>query len=427
MTAPENRSRAGRSLNRWALWSMVLAALAAGFYFASRSGDEPSQYSNDFNVYYYASQEVLQGRDPYQRSLGESTRYLYLPLLSELTFPLALLPLPLAAYLWFLINAASLTGAAWMSASLVEGAENKGARAGSSLTIIIVLSLAVLIRFALDNFDYGQVNPLVAALAVAHIYLYERNRKLWSAAALVLAISIKLTPAILIAYHIARRRFKYAAACVALFAAITALSFAPFGSDSPSAFRAFASRTLMNEQGFDLSYSGNQSLRGALARIRSDSDETARVPSDALTLGASIAMLALSILAIMLSRNTMGGLASLFCCIALLSPLAWKAHFIIFIFPVVFLVSEISSEWGAKRSHAAAALLATALILFNLTSPKLIGLTASRWADSHSLLFGAGMILYAATLLYSLDRNAMTSHLGFVTLLKEAGNQNEQR
>jgi alpha-1,2-mannosyltransferase len=418
MTALEKRAVAGRSVNRWTWGILVLVVLVAGLYFASRSGADPAHYSNDFNVYYYASHEVIQGRDPYERSLGESTRYLYLPLLSELMIPLALLPLPAAAYIWFLINAASLIAAAWMSASLVDRTADRGV--SSPRVITVVLGLIVVVRFALDNFDYGQVNPMVAALAVAHIFLYERKRKLWSAAAFVLAVSIKLTPAILIVYHLARRRFKYAASCFALFGALTALSFAPFGSDSPSAVKTFVSRTIRNEQGFDLSYSGNQSLRGALARLRADADEAARLPSDALTIAVSLAMLALPVLATILTRNNMAVFASLFCCIALLSPLAWKAHFILFIFPAVFLVSEISSKWGRRRSYAATALLIAAFSLFNLTSPTVMGLSASEWVDSHSLVFAGGILVYAAALLYSLDRNAMTSHLGFVTLLKGA-------
>src|SRR5678815_202233 len=92
--------------------------LASGFYFAGKSGSTPDAYSNDFNVYYHAASEVIAGHDPYQHSLGDWTPYIYPPLLAELMVPLALLPLPVAAYLWFLVSAASMAGAAWMPARL---------------------------------------------------------------------------------------------------------------------------------------------------------------------------------------------------------------------------------------------------------------------------------------------------------------------
>ena len=97
---------------------LILAVLLGGIYFANRSGSNPHTYKNDFNVYYFSASEVLEGKTPYENSLGEWTPYLYPPLLAELLAPIALLPLPVAAYLWFLVNAFSLFAALRMSARL---------------------------------------------------------------------------------------------------------------------------------------------------------------------------------------------------------------------------------------------------------------------------------------------------------------------
>ena len=102
-----------------ALILLAVVILVSGIYFARRSGTDPLTYSNDFNVYYYAAREMTAGRDPYQNSLGDWIAYLYPPLLAEFLIPLAMLPVPVAAYLWFLISAAATLSAAWMSASLV--------------------------------------------------------------------------------------------------------------------------------------------------------------------------------------------------------------------------------------------------------------------------------------------------------------------
>ena len=377
-------------------FALLLLLIAGGFYFARRSGSDPHHYENDFNVYYFASQEVIEGRDPYKNSLGEWTPYLYLPLLAELIIPLALMPLPAAGYFWFLVGAVSLILAAWMSATLAL--KHTTSNSGSQRLLVAALATAAVIRFALDNFDYGQVNTLVAALSVAHVFLYEKKRKLSSAIALAIAASIKLTPLILLVYYLAKRRPKFVAICIALFISITALSFAPFRSHAPAAFQTFVHRTLNNEQGFDLAYSGNQSLRGALARLRGDEGESARVPGDPITLAISLAMLAGSALTAMRRPASSGSSASLFCCIPLLSPLAWKGHFVVLIFPIALVISEVIWKPRSKSRFGLVAVLILVFALLNLTSPRVIGLAASEWADRHSLICAAVVLIYLATI-----------------------------
>src|SRR4030095_14922449 len=111
-------------------------------------------------------------------------------------------------------------------------------------------------RFVLDTFNLGQVNALVAALTLAHVYLYARDRKALSAVALVIAVSIKLTPALLLVYHLAKLRLKFAVACAALLVGVTAMSLLPFGESGTEAFQTFWNRTVQNEQGYDFAYSG---------------------------------------------------------------------------------------------------------------------------------------------------------------------------
>src|SRR6185436_11525696 len=216
-------------------------AVIGGFYFAGRSGNDPEVYGNDFNVYYHASREVIAGRDPYQNSLSEWTPYLYPPLLAELLTPLALLPLNVAAYIWFLIGAFSVIATGVMCARMLP--ESRAPQ-----WLVAAAAMMIVLRFVLDNFNLGQVNTMVTALAVSHVFLYTRGKKFWSALALAIAVSIKLTPAIFLVYHIAKLRLRYAIACIALVGGITALSFLPMGTSGPGAFSEFANRTLRNEQ-----------------------------------------------------------------------------------------------------------------------------------------------------------------------------------
>lgn len=408
-------------LQKAAIALLTLLILASGIHFAQRSGTDPQTYSNDFNVYYFASREVIEGRDPYQNSLGEWVPYLYPPLVAEAFIPLALLPLPVAAYLWFLISAASLLVAAWMSVRLSDSDNHQSTLNKDESNscyrrfTIALISLVVLTRFALDNFQMGQVNTVVMALAVAHIYMHSKNKKIASSIALALAISIKLTPALLVAYWLAKREWRFAIWCTAVSAILIALSFAPFGSSAPDAFSRFANRTIRNEQGFDLAYSGNQSLRGFLARLNDDEDqqpsnEHVRKPTDALALTLSLILLVLAIIAAAIARNAIAAAAPLFCCVVLLSPLAWKAHFIMLLLPVVNMVKE-SGIWSLKPSimkrYSIVVKLIISFCVFNLTSMRIVGQAIAEWANSHSMVFaGAALILFSSIIIAFSNRKS---------------------
>jgi alpha-1,2-mannosyltransferase len=254
----------------------------------------------------------------------------------------------------------------------------------------------------LDALNLGQVNALVAALAVAHVYLYARDRKALSAIALVLAVSIKLTPALLLLYHIAKLRLKFAVACAALLVAVTALSFLPFGPrGGTDAFQTFWNRTVKNEQGYDFAYSGNQSLGGAIARLAGQSNEStpsregeSRRPGDAATLLISIVLLALAVFSAVRSRSELAAAAPFFCCVVLLSPLSWKAHYVILILPAAHLLFR--AKTSGKARNLIAVTLGLAFVLFNLTSPHVIGLAAAEWSDAHSLVFAGALLIFIA-------------------------------
>ena len=383
---------------------LVICILASGFYFARKSGTNAEVYSNDFNVYYHAAREIVEGRDPYQHSLGDWTPYLYPPLLAELIIPLALLPLPVAAYVWFLINAASVIAAAWMSATLAAdnstGDSAPGHAASRVRAVIAVSSVIIVLRFVLDNLSLGQVNAMVAALAVAHVYLFTRGKKSLSAIALVAAASIKLTPALLLLYHIAKLRLRFSAACLALFVAVTALSFLPFGGGAFDAFRLFSSRTVRNEQGYDFAYAGNQSLRGAVARVSKNWNEggesnQSRMPTDMATLVISMLFVALAILVAVRAGTEAAAAAPFFCCMVLLSPLSWKAHFVVLILPCAYLLSRVKTPTRVR--YFILGMLVAVFVLFNMTGPRVIGLAAAEWSDAHSLVFAGALLIFGAS------------------------------
>jgi len=98
--------------------------------------------------------------------------------------------------------------------------------------------------------------------------------------------------------------------------------------------------------------------------------------------------------------SELSGIAPFFCCMVLLSPLSWKAHFVILILPIANLLFRTN---GSTRSRfLIAATLIAAFALFNLTSPRVVGLAAAEWADVHSLVFGGGAIIFVASVAIAL-------------------------
>jgi alpha-1,2-mannosyltransferase len=401
-------SRRRRTAARAVVAVLTFGVLASGLYFAGKSGTNAGVYSNDFNVYYRAAREVLAGGAPYQNSLGEWTPYLYPPLLAEMLTPVALLPLPVAAYIWYLISAASILGSIWMLSVLAGDSKTGPIEPTDRELVLAALAVVVALRFVLDTFNLGQVNNVGAALAVAHVFFYRREKKALSAIALVLAISIKLTPALLLVYHFAKLRMKFAAACATLLAAVSIASFLPFGSPV-TALQAFVSRTIKNEQGYNLADAGNQALRGAIERSSKNANEStdtdtanSRKPADLSTLLISIVFLTLAIAAARSAGSEMSGIAPFFCCMVLLSPLSWKAHFVILILPLANLLFR--TDTSARPRFLVVATSIAAFALFNLTSPHVVGIAAAEWADCHSLVFGGGLIVFTASLVAAMAR-----------------------
>lgn len=414
-------------VKRVVLGMLVLVVLLSGLYFARMSGTNADAYGNDFSVYYHAAREIISGHDPYQHSLSEWTPYIYPPLLAELVVPLALLPLPVAAYLWFLVSSCSIAAAAWMSGGLASRNDQPASASRRQSVMesvtwqaaIAGCAVVIVLRFVLDTFKLGQVNGIVTALAVAHVYLYVRDRKALSAIALAIAISFKLTPVLLMLYHIAKMRFRFALACCALVVAVTGLSLLPFGSHGNNALQTFVNRTLKNEQGYNFAYSGNQSLRGAIARLtdQSDNDSEARDPANVWTLLISIVILSLSVFSAIRGRTELDSVAPFFCCLVLLSPLSWKSHYVILVLPAAYLLNRAIAPFKARQIIGATLVLT--FVLFNLTGPYVMGLTGAEWADAHSLVLAAALLLFIACAAIAVTRSLASDHT-FVNLIDKS-------
>jgi hypothetical protein len=384
--------------------SIAVIMLVAGPYFARRSGSDFREYQNDFNVYYYAGREVLAGRDPYQNSLGPWTPYLYPPVLAVLIVPLALLPVQAAAFIWFIVSATSFVLAARLASMLsvcgvASGSDpNRDQTESDREALVGLIAMIVVGRFALDCFAMGQVNAIVASLAVAHVYLYAKGRLRLSAFALALGAAIKLTPAVLIVYHLAKGRISFAIKSSLMLVVLLAASFLVFGPRAAGALRSFGEQTIANGQGFDFGYSGNQSIRALESRLLSQGEESSRRPYDTPSLAISLVLTIVALFAARKRAPEIAAAAPAFCCMVFLSPLAWKSHFIALILPVAYLAARAVKATSGRSRALAVCMITAAFGLFTLTSPTLIGTRAAEWADNHSLVLAGALLIYIAAL-----------------------------
>lgn len=309
----------------------------------SRAGSSHMVYGNDFTVFYAAGRNFLECADPYNHPISARTPYLYPPLFALLIAPLSLLSLPTAATIWYWLNLIFL-------AVLVRAAARYFA--GSEMYAIVVLLL--ISRASIDNLWWGQVNILIALLILCW-YIYRERAANLSAIFLALAISIKITPAIFVLYLLFKKGYQELARVAVAGLTLTSLSVLPLGVKAPELLIGWFRRTILNGEGFNWAYLGNQSLRACIARFfeASDTGSTIYPRVTLIDLGGTGAqtlflICVISLLIFTAYRFKSSGLGSdreVAICVVLmlmLSNLSWKAHFIVMALPLACLLKAKS-------------------------------------------------------------------------------------
>ena len=129
----------------------------------------------------------------------------YPPFFAVAYAPLSLLPLQVAKPLFFLLGFFALIAILWILDRLSE--RTFAIRRRDQLWVIAG-TLLLTSRFVVRDFDDGGQNLILLALTWAAVYLWTRNRDLLAAASLGLAVALKCTPALFIAYFAWKRQWK---------------------------------------------------------------------------------------------------------------------------------------------------------------------------------------------------------------------------
>ncbi len=191
---------------RW-IAAAILAAffIGLGLYTAWRT----HYGSTDFDTYYYAARRIASGEPVYMEIKGLSP-YIYPPFFACLMIPLTAFNMETASLVWYAANLAFFYLSILICAFFVFGKKGIDAKAFNRSFPFVpkALFLAVSSVLFLDNIAMLQVNILIFFAVLLALYFFRKGNDILSGLFLGMAISIKITPVLFLAYFLFKREFR---------------------------------------------------------------------------------------------------------------------------------------------------------------------------------------------------------------------------
>lgn len=372
----------------------------------------------DFPVYYAAGRSLIHGRtDLYSPdfAIGRLMDYRYPPFFLTALVPLWLIPYPVAAYIWYLLSVLEIAGCVLIVARIFPALRER-----KIMWLPVALAVA---QYFVMVLHYGNAHLLAVFLLLSSLYLVLQRKTLWAALLMALAITIKLTPILLLPYFALKKQWNFLIGVVAFLIVIDLAPSAHFGFRRNAELLATWYRHVVSSQEFHEDNGPvNLSLKGQLRRYLTDVDYSQRVDGDvdyaavnlasvsrehAVELWAVIAGVLFSgvMFLIWWARQGFGkpatslDLALMICLILMIGPLTSKIYFIALLWPVASLVSLAADT--TTRTGKVVFVVLTLLAATNFVLPLLPGRSTQR------LLLVVGVDFYLncllmATLIYSL-------------------------
>ena len=357
---------AGKVLDNWVFRAVAMAAVGVGaflllygvpgleeFWMAKRGANV---YRTDLDVYRLGGQVLLQGGDLYGRlpdiELGANLPFTYPPIAAILFAPLAMMPLKVASALFTVVSIVAFGVATWLVGREVSGL--RGARAawfGVALT-----GAFMWIGPMRETIWFGQINNVLMCLVVVDL-LALRGRK-WQGSLIGLAMAIKLTPAVFLAYFLMRKDWRALIVGIVSALVYTAIGFAVTWRDSVN---YWTDALLSADRVGNLAYLANQSINGLIRRLILD-DRTA-----SLVWFASCAVIGLGLLWLLWRLFKVGLDAAAMVTMALYallaSPVSWSHHWV-WCVPAILVLAFLWRTRGPVVGWIGAAVAALGLWVF---------------------------------------------------------------
>ena len=250
------------------LWPPLIAVAILGFVFI--------RDLIDFPVYYAAGRSLLSGRsDLYAPDFaaGRVMDYRYPPFFLLALAPLWLMPYAVAAYVWYLLGVSQIIGCVVVLRRL-HGA----ARLNWKVWLITALSVG---QYFVMVLHYGNAHLIAVFLLFLGFYCVARNQNLAGAAAISLAVTIKLTPVLLLPYFALKRKRNFLLLAGALLVAINLSSAAYFGvKQNSELLKTWYNHVIAEQEFHEINGPINLSLKGQLRRYFTQVDYDQRIDGD---------------------------------------------------------------------------------------------------------------------------------------------------
>ena len=304
----------------------------------------------DLEVYRAGGLAVLDGRSLYDHPLVASLMFTYTPFAAIIFAPLALLPLLGTEIVYSAVTVLLLLFSVarcwrWM-----------GYRRDRAAVGIVLLGTALALMFepVRTTLYLGQINVLLLAIVVAD--LLRTRRSGWMGVGVGIAAGIKLTPLVFIPYLLLTRQFKAAGVATASFVGTIALGFVLKPKDAFGYW--FGGKFGEVARVGDVWSTGNQTLRGFLARLVSPPEAT---QTAWLVLGAIIGVLGL-VAAVVAHRRgeELLAVSVIGLCSTAVSPYSWSHHWVWFVPLFVFALHRALTRRTASMWVLTAYVLITA-------------------------------------------------------------------
>jgi len=230
----------------------------------------------DFPVYYAAGQSLIGGRnDLYSPdfALGTVMDYRYPPLFLVMLYPLWLMPYAVAAYVWFVLSVLEIVGCFLLVARVFPALQQS-----TKSWLIVFLSVA---QYFVMVLHYGNVHLPIILLSFASFYFFLLRRDVAAGALLALAITIKLTPILLLPYFALKRRWKLLSAVCILTVIFNIVPSLYFGfTRNTELLRTWYDHVVVSQQFHEDNGPIDLSLKGEMRRYLSTIDYSQRVDGD---------------------------------------------------------------------------------------------------------------------------------------------------
>ena len=352
----------------------------------------------DFPVYYEAGRSLLGGRtDLYASdfSRGAVMDYRYPPLFILVFAPLSLMPYKAAAFVWHLLSVIAICSSVAVLDRLVVEQTGKRGRVWT-LAFFAVAPYFVMIL------HYGNAHLLATALMFVGLYFGTIRRECGAATLLALAITIKITPLLVLPYFAIKRRFKLLGLVLAIAAALNLAPSIYFGvTRNGELLREWYEHVVADQEFHEVNGPINLSLKGELRRYLTEVDYGKRVDgdtryaavnvmsvpvrlADGLWIGLSAGLFAAGLGLIAWStgklpanpgeRERRAGqgeaatsetlqLGLMVCLMLLAGPLTSKIYFVALLWPVVCLATSAFSHRFFRNALLSIAIVSSALPL----------------------------------------------------------------